>query len=173
MILGPSGQTFPFVANTPYGTVDRTSTGTTTEGGSLQATNDAPLWGHDNNFTLGGSIDHSDIKFSSDSELGFIFPDLSVGPLSTLPGSGTFIHTLGNLGYAPVDLGAQTTYYGLYAIDTFDITPQLAATIGVRANFIQIDTNDISGLAPELNGSSSYNHANPMAGLTYIRSRPT
>src|SRR6202012_107727 len=42
VIMGPSGQTFPFVANTPYGTVDRTSTGTTTEGGSLQATNDAP-----------------------------------------------------------------------------------------------------------------------------------
>ena len=47
----------------PWGTVDRTWTDATTIGGSLQATNDDKIFGHDNHFTIGGSIDHSWIRF--------------------------------------------------------------------------------------------------------------
>jgi iron complex outermembrane receptor protein len=65
-------------AAVPYGTVDRTSTDALTVGASLQFTNDAKLFGHGNYFTAGGSIDRSWIQFGANSELGFIFPDLSV-----------------------------------------------------------------------------------------------
>jgi iron complex outermembrane receptor protein len=167
VILGRQGQSIPFVAGTPYGTIDKTSTNTTTVGGSAQATYDAALIGHTNNFAFGGSIDHSDIVFSSSSTLGYIFPDLAVGPNGALPGSGAVIHSGGNLGYAPVALTATTNYYGLYAADTFDITDRLSATVGVRVNIIDIGTRDQTGAAPELNADNEYTHTNPQAGLTY------
>ncbi len=52
-------------ASVPYGTIDRTNTDTLTAGASLQATNDAKLFAHENRFTVGGSIDHSWTKFTS------------------------------------------------------------------------------------------------------------
>ncbi len=167
VIMGRQGQTFAFAPDTPYGTLDRTSTNTTTAGGALQVTYDGQLFGHDNNFAVGGSIDHSDIVFSSSSTLGYIYPDLAVGLNAGLDGSGAAIHTLGNLGYAPVALAATTDYYGIYAADTYDITPRLSATLGVRVNIIDIQTADTTGAAAELNGSHGYTHANPQAGLTY------
>ncbi|MDB5394340.1 MAG: TonB-dependent receptor [Rhodospirillales bacterium] len=166
-ILDRSGRTIPFVADTPYGTIDKTSTNTTTLGAALQATYDAPVFGHTNNFVFGGSIDHSDIVFSSSSTLGYIFPDLSVGLNGALPGSGAVIHTLGNLGYAPVALAATTDYYGIYAANTFDVTDRLSATVGIRVNIIGIDSRDTTGADAELNANHSYTHANPQAGLTY------
>jgi len=167
LILDQGGDSFPFVSGAPYGTVDRTSTDSTTVGGSAQLTNDAPLFGRGNSLTLGGSVDHGDIGFASGSYLGFIFPDLSVGSSASLPGSGAIIHTLGNLGYAPVGLSATTNYYGVYVVDTYDITQRLAATVGVRVNIAEIDTGDRTGKAAELNGSHSYDHVNPLVGLTY------
>ncbi len=167
VIMGREGQTIPFIADAPYGTIDKTSTNTTTFGGSLQATYDAPLFGHTNDVVVGGSIDHSDIIFSSGSTLGYIYPDLTVGLNSALPGSGAVIHTLGNLGYAPVALAASTDYYGLYASDTFDITNRLSATIGMRVNIIDIATRDQTGAAAELNADNGFTHADPQAGLTY------
>jgi iron complex outermembrane receptor protein len=167
VILGRQGQSFPFIAGTPYGTIDKTSTNTTTIGGSAQATYDAAVFGHTNNFVFGGSVDHSDIVFSSSSTLGYIFPDLAVGLNGALPGSGAVIHSGGNLGYAPVALTATTDYYGLYAADTFDITDRLSATVGVRVNIIDIGTRDQTGAAPELNADNEYTHANPQAGLAY------
>ncbi len=77
------------------------------------------------------------------------------------------IHSLGNLGYAPADLGATTDYYGFYAVDALDVTDALTLTAGFRFNIANINTRDRSGLNAELNGSHSYNHFNPLAGLTY------
>ena len=167
VILGRQGQSIPFVADAPYGVIDRTSTNTTTVGGSAQVTYDAAILGHGNNLVFGGGIDHSDIVFSSGSTLGYIFRDLSVRLNAALPGSGTVIHTLGNLGYAPVALGDTTDDYGLYASDVFDVTDRLTATVGIRLNIIDIATRDSTGTAPELDGSHGYSHANPQAGLTY------
>jgi iron complex outermembrane receptor protein len=168
VVLGPNGQSFPFVANTPYGTIDRTTTGSTTVGGSLQATNTDQLIGHHNNLTLGTSVDHSDISFRSDSTLGFIYPDLSVGANSSVAGTGTGpIRTAGNLGFAPVDLSATNTYVGVYATDTFDISDRLAFSFGGRLNLAQIATHDRSDTAPELNGSHDYVRFNPFAGPAF------
>ena len=137
VVLGPNNAPIPCppgagntCANVPYGTIDRTSTDALTIGGSLQATRDARLFDHGNRFTVGGSIDHSRTDFASSSTLGFVNPDLSVTVNPAIPGNGQIIHTLGNLGFIPVNLAAQSTYFGLYATDTFDLTSQLAATFG-------------------------------------------
>jgi iron complex outermembrane receptor protein len=154
-------------ATTPYGTVDRTSTEAQTIGASLQLTNNAKLFNRGNYFTVGGSIDHSWIDFSANSALGYIFPNLFVGPNSLVPGTGSIIHTAANLGYSPVTLRAQNNYYGLYVRDTFDVTVRLSATIGARMNIAQINMSDLLGTSPDLNGNYIYSRVNPLAGLTY------
>jgi iron complex outermembrane receptor protein len=161
----------PGVGNTcatvPYGTIDRTNTDAVTIGASLQATNDAKVFGHDNRFTVGGSIDHSRTDFTASSTLGFINPDLSVVTNPAIPGNGQIIHTLGNLGFVPVNLDAQNTYFGLYATDTFDITSQLSLTAGGRLNIARVKMVDLTGASPDLNNDLTYTRLNPLAGLTY------
>ena len=119
-----------------------------------------------NYFTAGVSLDSSAIGFRSTSTLGRIFPDFDVAVDPALAGSGSIIHTNGNLGYAPVTLGATTDYYGFYAVDALDLTDALTLTAGLRVNAADIVTRDRSGLAAELNGSHGYGHVNPLAGLT-------
>jgi len=154
-------------APVPYGTLDRTNTDSVTVGASLQATNDARLFDHGNRFTIGASLDHSWTNFTSSSTLGIINPDLSITTYGSIPGLGQVIHTLGNLGFVPVDLDAQNTYYGLYLTDTFDITSQLSVTAGARLNVAQLHMTDLTGAAPDLNNDLTYARINPLAGLTY------
>jgi iron complex outermembrane recepter protein len=86
-------------ATTPWGTVDRTCTKALTTGASLQGLNDDKVLGHDNYFVIGASVDRSKIGFQANSELGYIYPDLFVGPNAAIPGTGETIHTAGNLGF--------------------------------------------------------------------------
>jgi iron complex outermembrane receptor protein len=167
VVLDANNNPITFQANTPYGTVDRTSTNATTIGSSVQATNDAKLFGHGNYFSVGGSIDHSRVAFDANSELGYIFPDLSVGPNAGVPGAGSIIHTLANIGYGPVSLNARSTYYGLYVTDVFDITSRLSANAGARLNVAKIGMSDLLGTSPDLNGNYTFTRLNPMAGLSY------
>ena len=166
-ILDQAGASIPFTAGTIYGTVDRTFTDSTTTGTTLQVTGNAPLLGLANYFTAGVSFDGSGIGFRSISILGRIFPDFRVAVDPVLVGSGNIIHANGNIGYAPVTLGATTNYYGFYAVDALDLTDAFTLTLGLRVNAADIVTRDRSGAAAELNGVHGYGHVNPLAGLTY------
>ena len=167
LILNGTGQMFPFDGAITYGTLDRTFTDSVSQGGTLQVTGNQSLFGLSNYFTAGGSVDHSSIAFQSGSTLAREFPDLQVALDGSVAGSGNIIHALGNLGYAPVNLGATTDYYGLYAVDALDVTEALTITAGMRVNAADIDGRDRSGVASELTGSHGYGHVNPLAGLTY------
>jgi len=167
VIMDPSGNTFAFNPTTIYGTVDHTYTDASSAGGTVQITSDSSLFGLTNYFTFGGSFDHSAIAFQSNSMLGSIFPNLFVGPDASLAGSGAIIHTLGNLGYAPVTLAGTNDYYGFYAVDAMDLFEDLTLTVGFRANAANIASRDRSGSAPELTGSHGFSHINPLAGVTY------
>jgi iron complex outermembrane receptor protein len=167
VIMNAAGQVFPFDDAISYGTIDRSFIDTVTQGGTLQVTGNQPLFGLSNYFTAGGSIDHGSIAFQSNSTLGHEFPNLDVAVDAGVPGAGNIIHTLGNLGYAPVNLGATTDYYGLYAVDALDLTDALTITAGLRINAADISGRDRSGSASELTGSHGYGHVNPLAGLTY------
>lgn len=154
-------------ARVPWGTVDRTFTNAITTGASLQALNDDKVFGHDNYFTIGASVDRSKIGFQGNSELGYVFPDFFVGPNSAVPGTGQLIHTAGNIGYAPVSLAAWQTYYGAYFSETFDLTTRLSLTAGGRYNIAQIAMSDLFGNSPDLNGQYTFERFNPVAGFTY------
>jgi iron complex outermembrane recepter protein len=152
---------------TPYGTIDRTATKATTTGLSVQATSTEKLSGHDNHLVAGGSIDHGSVTFDSNSVLGFLNPNLVVTPNPAVPGNGAAIHTLGGFGYVPVIVDTRNTYYGLYALDTLDLTGRLSATIGGRLNLADISLRDRIGTNPDLNSNQAYTRFNPVAGLTY------
>jgi iron complex outermembrane recepter protein len=152
---------------TPYGTLDRTANTTGTVGASLQATNTATLFGHGNHFVAGASLDRSGSTFTASSTLGTIQSDLTVIVDPSIPGAGATIHTLGGIGYAPIDVAASTDYYGLYALDTFDVDERLALTAGGRFNIAAIGVRDELGTSPDLDSSQTYSHLNPVAGLSY------
>ena len=173
-VLNQNGQPIPCppgvgntCATTPWGTVDRTFTKGLTTGASLQALNDDKVLGHDNYFVIGASVDRSKIGFLGNSELGFIYPDLFVGPNAAVPGTGQIIHTAGNIGFSPVSLAAWQTYYGAYFNETFDLTNRLSVTAGGRYNLAAIDMSDLLGTSPELNSSLTYARFNPVTGFTY------
>jgi len=148
------------------GEIDRTWTSTNSYGGSAQVASSEKLVGHDNNFVFGASVDRGQVQFTTTSELGTINPDqfpwvLGAGPLIDQPSGDV----------APVGLGARTLYTGVYASDTFDLTPRLSLTAGGRYNVARIDLLDELGNDAGLNGSHQYSRFNPMAGATYKISR--
>jgi iron complex outermembrane recepter protein len=166
VIRGQNGRAIPFSPGVVYGTLDRTSIRATTVGAALQVTNNDKYFERENYLTFGASVDRSLLSFSAKSVLGTIFPNFVVGD-GAFPGSGSIISTAGEIGFVPTFLTGNTTYYGVYALDTFSVTPELALTAGGRLNIVQILTKDATGTAPELNINAAYSRINPVAGLTY------
>ena len=161
-LLDSGGNIVPDIFGTSLGQIDRTWTTSNSFGGSLQATSTSQLFGHDNHFVVGMSLDRGRVDFKGNSELGTIDQNLFV------TGTGVFIQqpdpTLGPV-LAPVLLRSNTTYTGLYATNTFDITSKLALTAGARLNVAQIDLEDQLGTA--LNSDNRFTRVNPVVGLTY------
>jgi iron complex outermembrane recepter protein len=152
----------------PYGTIDRTETKAITVGISGQVTGTGDVFGHGNYFTAGASLDRSTVDFTARSTLGFINRDLSVTTTTPgVPGLGSNIHALGEVGVGPVGVSATNTYYGVYAVETFDVTDRLSATLGGRVNVAMIRLRDQLGTSPELNSDATYSRFNPFGGVAY------
>lgn len=173
-ILGRQGQRIPFTTGVPYGTLDTIRTEATGYGGTLQATNRDQVFGHTNNFVVGGSIDAANYTYKSSSTLGVINPDLTVSTnpfnpnYGTIPGLGTeAIRTAAALGIAPSNVTGSNLYMGLYALDTFDVTDALSLTAGARLNFARISTQDQTGFSPDVTGTHYFTKVNPVVGATY------
>jgi outer membrane receptor protein involved in Fe transport len=150
----------PFDPSAVLGENDRTTTHSTSTGLSLQATNSDRLFGHNNHFVVGASLDYSVTRFTASAELGTIGPDYVVS------GSGIFLGPSGSpISIGPVDLRATNQYTGLYALDTFDITNAFSLTGGGRFNVANISLQDQIGTS--LNGNDTYTRFNPIIGSTY------
>jgi len=145
-------------ASATLGEIDRTQTSAASFGGSVQATSTAKILDHANNFVVGMSVDHGHVQFNGESELGTIDQNLFVN------GTGFIINQpAGDL--APVSLLSTTNYTGLYATDTFDLTPRLAVTAGGRFNLAQIKLQD--QLGGPLSSDNQYQRFNPVVGVTF------
>ena len=150
----------PFPPDAVLGQIDRTTTKSTTGGLQLQATNTDQLFGHDNRFTIGGSLSTSVTNFTASAELGTIAPNYVVS------GSGIFLGQSGDpISIGPVSLRTVNQYTGIYALDTFDVTKAFSITAGGRFNDARIKLEDQIG--SELNGYNTYDRFNPMIGGTY------
>ena len=158
------GQIIPDISQdgtVDLGEIDRSWTQSRSVGGSLQAVDKDKLFGHDNTFTAGASLDYGWTNFHGNSELGVVgaynnsFPVIGEGYLIDEPDS--FL--------APDSVRATNLYTGLYALDTFNVTNALALTGGARFNFASIDLDDQTG--GPANGTSNFSRVNPVVGLTY------
>lgn len=152
--------TDPFPADAVLGQIDRTTTRSTTTGGTLQATNTDQLFGHNNQFTVGASFDSGVTRFGASAELG------TIGSNYVVNGSGIFLGPSGDpVAIGPVSLRATNRYTGIYALDTFDVTDAFSITGGGRINHARIQLEDQIGFA--LNGEHTFSRFNPITGGTY------
>jgi iron complex outermembrane receptor protein len=140
------------------GSIDRTRTVAETIGGTVQAASSDKVFGRDNQFVVGASVDHGNVRFNASSELGTIGSDLFT------TGTGVIIAQPDGA-VAPVDLKTRNTYYGFYVTDTIDLTSRLSLTAGGRFNLAQIKLQD--QLGDDLNGSHQFSRFNPVIGATY------
>ncbi len=147
-------------ANSAIGEIDRNRTSSNSYGGSLQATSTHQLFGHDNHFVVGTSVDRGQSRFQATSELGTIDQNFFV------TGTGVFIDQP-DAGLTPANITANNTYVGVYATNTFDITQQLSFTAGGRFNYAQINLQDETGINPLLTSQNNFQRFNPVVGLTY------
>lgn len=122
-------------------------------GATLQATFTNPLINRENQFIIGASFDSGGALFNSETELASLTPDRGTD------GSGIFESE------SFVDVEAAVQNIGLYATNTFSITPQLGLTLSGRYNRTEVELQDQIGV--ELNGDHTFNRFNPAVGLTY------
>ena len=153
-------------ATFPYGAINHTAIHANTVGANLQATNKDKILDHPNQITFGASVDRSWLNYNATTTLGVIGPDLTVTN-GSIPGGGQVIQDQNNQNYVQTYLSGTPTYFGLYALDTLDITPKLSLTAGARFNAAIIETRDQSGMDPELNATNRFERLNPVVGLTY------
>ena len=163
-LTGSTGEPVPDISQNgavPIGENDREFIRAVTWGGTMQATATSPLFGHDNHFVAGASVDRSTVDFQSTTEVGTFNSSLQLQP------TGIFVFTPENSGFnaTPVGLGATDTYYGLFAADTFTVTKRLAVTASGRFNLAQIDLSD--HLGSNLSGNNRFSRFNPAIGATY------
>jgi iron complex outermembrane receptor protein len=156
----------PLPPGAAYGEIDYSTTDTNTVGAGLQAKFTNPVGSHDNNFVVGLTVDHSSTAYSAYGVLGALLPDLDVIPSDVIIDQG-LSPTASPPIEQPVSITGTNDYFGAYATDTFDITPRLSATASGRFNLAEIGVTDRTGFASGLNGTHSYGHFNPGAGLTY------
>ena len=164
VLTSTTGGSIPDFSNggtTPIGQIDAEDIHAVTVGGTLQTTYTGDLFGYENHFVLGGSIDHSDVDFASSAQIGAIDPALQVQQ------SGFFVSTPENTGFiaTPVSLSATNNYYGAFLTDTLNLTPALAITASGRYNLAEIGLVDHLGF--NLTGNSRYSRFNPAIGATY------
>ena len=130
-------------------------------GVSGQVVDTDKIFGRDNTLTAGTSLDYGWTHYTGSSQLATITFAGDAYPLTPYP----FIIDEPDSFLNPIDVRANNTYVGVYALDTFDATDRLTLTGGARFNFAAINlegTNDAL-----LSGYSDYFHLNPTVGLTY------
>ncbi len=162
-LTSAAGQFLPDLSNggAQYvGENDLESIRTAADGGSVQLTTKSPLWGHDNQLSIGASLDRDATSFLSSAELGTINSALQIAA------SGLFVNTPEGTPWSatPVSVRALNRYYGIFGTDTFDVSGAVAVTVSGRYNVATVDLQDQLGMA--LSGNNRYSHFNPALGIT-------
>ena len=164
VLTDTAGQSIPDITNggtTVIGQNDYEDIHSQTWGGSLQFSSTQKLFGHNNSFAVGATVDTSSTNFLSGTWLGVIDAALTVLP------SPYFVATPENVDSTatPVMLNANNKYYSAYLTDTFDVIDALSVTFSGRYNIAKVDLADRNGDA--LDGNNRFTHFDPSAGVTY------
>lgn len=122
-------------------------------GVSGQITRTEQLWGRDNHFIVGASVDTSLTKFDSASELARL-----TDARGTV-GTGLFDVD------AFIDLHTRTTTHSVFVTNTWSPMKRLHLTGSARVNWTSVSLRDQIGT--DLNGDHQFRRLNPSTGLTY------
>jgi len=172
-LTGAGGQYLPDISRggtVPIGENDFELLHSYGRGASLQAIDAETWWGRANQFTAGATVDDALTHFYSGAQIGTIDRALLIGA------SNLFVATSeaeenaataagGNVSATPVSLDALNKAVGLYATDSFDLSPVATLTASGRFNVADIDLQDLAGA--NLTGNNRYTHFNPALGATY------
>jgi iron complex outermembrane recepter protein len=168
-LMNAAGQTLPDISN--GGTVfigenDYELLNTWGRGAALQISDAESILGHENQFTLGASIDYATTSFFTGAQIGVISQQLTVLP------SNLIVYTPENSAGAiangdptPVSVESINQNLSGFLTDTFNLTPKLAVTASGRYNVANINLQD--QLGTNLTGYNRFEHFNPALGGTY------
>lgn len=128
-------------------------------GGSLQAVDDGSVWGRDNQFTSGVSLDAGASVFSQYGQPAY-FPDRTAQrgeAVGLLP-----------FGVPPITYaGTSNRSYGVYLLDVLALPHGVHLSFGGRYNHSQLAVRDRSGVKAQINGRQSFHRFNPSVGVTW------
>jgi iron complex outermembrane recepter protein len=135
------------------------STGTTSRGVTINATNHGELLGHPNVFTTG-------LTYNGGVTIAGFHQYL--GTMDTDGGFGTLLgETDDGSSAEPQEIKANTNYIDVYANDILSITNRLKLAVGGRVNYAVINQSDLIWTSPSLNETRTYSHFSPSIGATY------
>ncbi|HYM36612.1 MAG TPA: TonB-dependent receptor, partial [Steroidobacteraceae bacterium] len=149
--LDQNGVAIIFTPQVDGGALNRSDTEQVGRGVALQWVSTTSLQHRENHFLIGASIDHSDSKFGSNTELG------SFDATRAAIGSGEFASD------AQVGLKTSANNYSVFFSDTFSISQQTAVTAAGRYFRQSIGLRD--QLGTELNGDHRFSRFNPSLGI--------
>lgn len=128
-------------------------------GGSLQAVDSTPLGGHDNQLTIGISLDAGSSDFSQYAQPAY-FP---FDPFRRGETIGLQPFALDMLTHA----GSSSRSAGIYAMDAFTLAPTVHLSVGGRYNRSRLAVVDRSGQEPDIDGAQRFHRFNPSLGATW------
>ncbi len=135
-------------------------------GATLQASNNAPIFGRRNNLTIGGALDYASTTFYTGAQIGLVTSNLAVEPSNLIVDTPeNSAAAIANGDPVPVSVDSVNKSLGVYFTDTFQATSALAITAGGRYNVANIDLVD--QLGENLTGWNRFVHFNPSIGATY------
>lgn len=128
-------------------------------GFSLQAVDGAAFAGHDNQLTVGVSLDAGASDFTQFAQPAH-FP---LDPARRGEAIGLAPFALDPL----TNAGATNRSIGVYAMDVFALTPAVHVSAGGRYNLSRLAVTDRSGAEPDINGRQRFHRFNPSLGVTW------
>ncbi len=134
---------------------------------ALQLSSDNTIFGHENQFSLGTTLDHSATSYYTGSQIGLVNSQLVVEP------SSLYVDTTeaaadasdGVASAVPVSVDSVVQTLSGFVTDAYSVTKDLTVTASGRYNLTHIDLYD--QLGTDLNGWNRFAHFNPAVGATY------
>lgn len=128
-------------------------------GAAVQAVNDDAWWGHDNQLTVGTSLDAGSTAFTQFLQPAFFpyEPSLRGETVGLLPFALTPL----------TDAGTSIRDYGIWFAEVLALTDAIHLTAGGRYDHSTISVRDRSGRNPGIEGRQTFSRFNPSAGVTW------
>jgi outer membrane receptor protein involved in Fe transport len=122
-------------------------------GGGVQFVLTSHPAGFKNQLTLGTTADVASARFTQSSQDAEFTADRNTVGIDDFQ--------------LQTDADTHTNYYGAFIADTFNLNPFWTLTASGRYNYTRVRIEDRTGIAPSLNGESSFSRFNPAFGVNF------